>query len=92
MVFKFEHKAYKNESKNDQKIERQIKWEKVDKDLYMAMVQTNTEQLQNQLANSELTLDAVVSKTCQIMKNAAFANSSAKLSYNAKPKFKVWTT
>ena len=26
------------------------------------MVQTNTEQLQNQLANSELTLDAVVSK------------------------------
>jgi hypothetical protein len=47
----------------------------------MAMVQTNTEQLQNQLANSELTLDAVVSKTCQIMKNAAFANSSAKLLY-----------
>jgi hypothetical protein len=40
MVFKFEHKAYKNESKNVQKIERKIKWEKVDKDLYMAMVQT----------------------------------------------------
>jgi hypothetical protein len=33
MVFKFEHKAYKNESKNVQKIERKIKWEKVDKDL-----------------------------------------------------------
>ena len=44
MVFKFEHKAYKNESKNVQKIERKIKWEKMDKDLYMAMVQTNTEQ------------------------------------------------
>ena len=92
MVFKFEHKAYKNESKNVQKIERKIKWEKVDKDLYMAMVQTNTEQLQNQLANSELTLDAVVSKTCQIMKNAAIASSSAKLSYNAKSKVTVWTT
>jgi hypothetical protein len=92
MVFKFEHKAYKNESKNVQKIERKIKWEKVDKDLYMTMVQTNTEQLQNQLANSELTLDAVVSKTCQLMKNAAVASSSAKLSYNAKPKLKAWTT
>jgi hypothetical protein len=41
-VFKFEHKAYKIESKNVQKTERKIKWEKVDKDLYMAMVQTNT--------------------------------------------------
>jgi hypothetical protein len=60
MVFKFEHKSYKNESKNVQKIERKTKWEKVDKDLYMAMVQTSTEQLQNQLTNSELTLDAVV--------------------------------
>jgi hypothetical protein len=68
MVFKFEHKAYKNESKNVQKIERKIKWEKMDKDLYMAMVQTNTEQLQNPLTNSELTLNAVVSKTCQLMK------------------------
>ena len=56
------------------------------------MVQTNTEQLQNQLTNSELTLDAVVSKTCQLMKNAAVARSSGKLSYNAKPKLKVWTT
>ena len=74
------------------KIERKIKWEKVDKDLYMTMVQTNTEQLQNQLANSELTLDAVVSKTCQMMKNAVIASSSAKISYNAKPKLKVWTT
>ena len=62
MVFKFEHKAYKNESKNVQKIERKIKLEKVDKDLYMAVVQTNTEQLQNQLTNSELILEAVVSK------------------------------
>ena len=64
----------------------------MDKDLYMPMVQTNTEQLQNQLANSELTLNAVISKTCQLMKNAAVASSSAKLSYNAKPKLKVWTT
>jgi hypothetical protein len=39
--------------KNVQKIERKIKWEKVDNNLYMAMVQTNTEQLQNQLTNSE---------------------------------------
>ena len=29
IVFKFEHKAYKNESKHVQKIERRIKWEKV---------------------------------------------------------------
>ena len=35
MVFKSEHKMYKNESKNVQKIERKIKWEKVDKDLYI---------------------------------------------------------
>ena len=60
MVFKFEHKSYKNGSRNVQEIERKTKWEKVDKDLYMAMVQASTEQLQNQLTNSELTLDAVV--------------------------------
>ena len=41
MVFKFEHKAYKNESKNVEKIERKIKWEKVDKDLYNKNVYGN---------------------------------------------------
>jgi hypothetical protein len=39
----FGYKAYKIESKNVQKTEGKIKWEKVDKDLYMAMVQTNTD-------------------------------------------------
>jgi hypothetical protein len=34
MVFKFEHKAYKNECRNVQKTERKIKWEKVNKDPY----------------------------------------------------------
>ena len=92
MVFKFEHKSYKNESRNVQEIERKTKWEKVDEDLYMAMVQTSTEQLQNQLTNSELTLDAVVSKSCQLMKNTAVASSSAKLSYHAKANLKAWTT
>jgi hypothetical protein len=61
MVFKFEHKAYKNESKNVQKIERRIKWEKVDKDIY-GNGPNKYRTIQNQLANSELTLDAVVSK------------------------------
>ena len=40
-VFKFEHKAYKIESKNVQKTERKIKWEKVDKDLYNKNVYGN---------------------------------------------------
>jgi hypothetical protein len=40
MEFKFEYKAYEKGNKDVQKIERKIKWEKVDKDLYSAMVQT----------------------------------------------------
>ena len=34
MEFKFDYKAYEKGSKDVQKIERKIKWEKVDKDLY----------------------------------------------------------
>jgi hypothetical protein len=39
MEFKFDYKACEKGSKDVQKIERKIKWEKVDKDLYLAMVQ-----------------------------------------------------
>ena len=41
MEFKFEYRAYEKGSKDVQKIEMKIKWEKVDKDLYSAMVQTD---------------------------------------------------
>jgi hypothetical protein len=41
MEFKFEHKAYEKGNKDVQKIERKIKEEKMDKDLYSAMVQTD---------------------------------------------------
>ena len=63
MVFKFEHKAYKNESKNVQKIERRIKWEKVDKDIY-GNGPNKYRTIQNQLANSEL-----VNIRCGSLKN-----------------------
>jgi hypothetical protein len=60
----------------------------MDKDLYMAMVQTNTEQLQNQLANSELTLDAVVSTTCQLMKKRSCRKLVRKTQLQRKTKIK----
>ena len=78
MEFKFEYKGYEKGSKDVQKIERKIKWEKVDKDLYSAMVQTDIDQLKSQLINNELPLDDVISKTPQVMKNAAILSSSAK--------------
>jgi hypothetical protein len=65
--------------------------EKVDKDLYSAMVQTDIDQLKSQLINNEWALDDVISKTSQVMKNAAILSSSAKTNYNAKPKLKIWT-
>jgi hypothetical protein len=68
-----------------QKIERKFKWEKVDKDLYSAMVQTDIYQLKSQLINNEWALDDVISKTSQVMKNAATLSSSAKTYYHAKP-------
>jgi hypothetical protein len=58
MEFKFEYEAYEKGSKDVQKIERKIKWEKVDKDLYLAMVQTDIDQLENQLINNELPIVA----------------------------------
>jgi hypothetical protein len=53
MEFKFEHKAYEKGIKDVQKIERKIKWKKVDKDLYSAMVQPDIDQLKSQLINNE---------------------------------------
>jgi hypothetical protein len=79
MEFKFEHKAYEKGSKDVQKIERKIKWEKVDIDLYSAMVQIDIDQLKSQLINNEWALDDVISKTSQVMKNAAILSSPAKL-------------
>jgi hypothetical protein len=38
MELKFEHKAYEKGNKDVQKIERKIKGEKMDKDLYSAIV------------------------------------------------------
>jgi hypothetical protein len=49
MEFKFDYKACEKGSKDVQKIERKIKWEKVDKDLYLAMVQTDIDQLENEI-------------------------------------------
>jgi endonuclease/exonuclease/phosphatase family metal-dependent hydrolase len=91
MEFKFEYKAYEKGNKDVQKIERKIKWEKVDKDLYSAMVQIDIDQLKSQLINNEWALDDVISKTSQVMKNAAILSSAAKTNYNAKPKLKIWT-
>ena len=91
MEFKFEYRAYEKGSKDVQKIEMKIKWEKVDKDLYSAMVQTDIDQLKSQLINNEWTLDDAISKTSQVMKNAAILSSSAKTNYSAKPKLKIWT-
>ena len=85
MEFKFEYKAYEKGNKDVQKIERKIKWEKVDADLYSAMVQTDIDQLKSQLINNEWALNDVISKTSQVMKNAAILSSSAKTNYNAKP-------
>ena len=59
--------------------------EKVDKDLYSAMVQTDIDQLKSQLINNEWALNDVISKTSQVMKNAAILSSSAKTNYDEKP-------
>ena len=85
MEFRFEYEAYERGSKDVQKIERKIKWEKVDKDLNSAMVQTDIDQLKSQLINNEWALNDVISKTSQVMNNAAILSSSAKTNYNAKP-------
>ena len=63
----------------------------MDKDVYSTMVQTDIDQLKSQLINSEWALDNVISKTSQVMKNAAILSSAAKTNYNAKPKLKIWT-
>ena len=73
MEFKFEYKAYEKGNKDVQTIERKIKWQKVDKDLNSAMVQTDIDQLKSQLINKEWALDNVISKTSQVMKNAAIS-------------------
>jgi hypothetical protein len=47
--------------------------------------------LKSQLINNEWALDNVISKTSQVMKNAAILRPAAKTNYNAKPKLKICT-
>ena len=73
------------------KLKPRLKWDKVDKDLYLAMVDQAVTELVGQLANGQKQTDEIVVKTCDIMKRAADLSSENKARYNAKPKLKVWT-
>ncbi|CAG2245612.1 unnamed protein product [Mytilus edulis] len=68
-----------------------IKWDKMDMDLYKAMVDTSSKVILEKLANNQIGLEESIQTTCEIMANSAIKSSNIKPSYNAKPKLKVWT-
>ncbi|VDI59544.1 Hypothetical predicted protein [Mytilus galloprovincialis] len=68
-----------------------IKWDKMDMDLYKAMVDTSSKVILEKLSNNQIGLEESIQTTCEIMANSAIKSSNIKPSYNAKPKLKVWT-
>ncbi|CAG2245591.1 unnamed protein product [Mytilus edulis] len=68
-----------------------IKWDKMDMDLYKAMIDTSSKLILEKLDNKQIGLEESIQTTCEIMANSAIKSSNIKPSYNAKPKLKVWT-
>ncbi|CAC5424402.1 unnamed protein product [Mytilus coruscus] len=65
-----------------------IKWDKMDMDLYKAMVDTSSKVIVEKLSNNQIGLEKSIRTTCEVMANSAIKCSSIKSLYNAKPKLK----
>lgn len=80
------------ENKNDtNQINPKIKWDKVDQDLYIAMINEGVEKISKQpVVMQEDTLNQLAT-VLELLQDTAITCSSSKATYQAKPKLKVWS-
>ena len=80
------------EHKNDtNQINPNIKWDKVDQDLYIAMINEGVEKISKQpVVTQEDTLNQLVTVQ-DLLRDTAITCSSSKAKYQTKPKLKVWS-
>ena len=89
---KFKHKNVEiHRKQNDSRIAKKINWDKVDKEWYSAHICTHIDSLQINENMEETAIEQAISKFCELLKETATLTSSAKTTFNAKPKLKVWT-
>jgi hypothetical protein len=71
-------------------IRGKTKWDKVDKDLYKAIIGDKITKLEQKLVDDKVNSEEVVSQLNSILTTAADQSSNKKAIYQAKPKLKVW--
>ena len=71
-------------------IRGKTKWDKVDKDLYKAIIGDKITKLKQKLVDDKVKSEEVVSQLNSILTTAADQSSNKKAIYQAKPKLKVW--
>jgi len=92
MSIKFKHKnAEVNRKQNNSRIAKKVNWDKVDKEWYSAHIRTHIDNLQINENMEETAIEQAILKLCELLKETATLTSSAKTTFNAKPKLKVWT-
>ncbi|CAG2250994.1 unnamed protein product [Mytilus edulis] len=80
-----------NQNNKFQQIQPTIKWDKVDQDLYLAIINGQVDTIAESPAETAEDADLLISKMHQMLTKAATESSSKKSKYKAKPKLKVWT-
>jgi len=92
MSIKLKHKNVEvHRKQNDSRIAKKINWDKVDKEWYSAHICTHIDSLQINENMEETAIEQAISKLCELLKKTATLTSTAKTTFNAKPKLKVWT-
>jgi hypothetical protein len=92
MSIKFKHQNVEvHRKQNNSRIARKINWDKVDKKWYSAHICTHIDNLQINENMEETAIEQAILKLCELLKETATLTSSAKTTFNAKPKLTVWT-
>ena len=87
---KFKHKNVEvHRKQNDSRIAKKINWDKVDKEWYSAHICTHIDSLQINENMEEAAIEQAVLKLCELLKETATLTSSAKTTFNAKPKANI---
>ena len=88
MSFKWEYN--KDDNLKTPNPKGKIKWEKLDKDLYRAMVTENSTALYERMRITTISSQEAITQVNALLTSAAQICSGNKATYQAKPKLKVW--
>jgi hypothetical protein len=88
MSFKWEHN--KDDNLKIPNPKGKIKWEKIDIDLYRAMVTERSTALYERMRITTISSQEAITQVNTLLTSAAQICSRSKAAYHAKPKLKVW--